>query len=729
MLPAMGQAFIMEVYMEIHVRVSKEINLRPEQVQNVENLLAEGNTIPFIARYRKEATGELDEVKLREISDRLTYLKNLLARKAEVHRLISEQDKLTAEIEANLERAESLQQVDDIYLPFRPKRRTRATIAKEKGLEPLADYMLANFEGDVAGFLAQAAAYVDIEKGVENAEQALDGAKDIIAERLSETFDVREAVRHLLQQDTNLQTKAVDPEAVSVYEMYYDYKEPVRRIPPHRVLAINRGEREEVLKVSLEYSEDRVYHIATVKFLGKPLAADMPVGSAILDGCKRLMLPSIEREMRANLTEHAEEHAIKVFGQNLKQLLLLAPVRGKTFLAIDPAYRTGCKLAVVGPTGKVLDSGVAYFTPPQNDKAGGTKTLLRMIREHAVEAIAIGNGTGSRESEDFVANLIRDNNLRVSFTIVSEAGASVYSASELAGQELPEYDVTIRGAVSIGRRVLDPLAELCKIDPKAIGVGQYQHDVDQKKLAERLAGVVEDCVNSVGVDLNTASPSLLRYVSGISSTVAKNVVAWRDENGSFKSRDQLKKVPRLGPSAFTQCAGFLRIPGAANILDNTPVHPESYGLTERFLQALGATVDDLATGRIQVSEEQLVKLAKELEAGLPTLRDIYAALKRPGRDPREDVAGPVFRSDVLQMEDLQEGMVLSGVVRNVIDFGAFVDIGVKQDGLVHISEISDKFIKHPSEALAVGDVVRVRIINIDLKRKRIGLSMKGMAQD
>lgn len=712
--------------MDLYLQVSKETGLKAQQVESVEKLLAEGNTIPFIARYRKEVTGELDEVKLREISERLTYLKNLEARKAEVHRIISEQDKLTPEIEANLAKAESLQQVEDIYLPFRPKRRTRATIAKEKGLEPLAEYILANFEADEAHLLAEAAVYINAEKGVEDANAALDGAKDIIAERVSETFEVRESVRHLLRQETSLESKAVNPDATSVYEMYYDYKEPLRRIPPHRILAVDRGEREEVLKVSLEYPESKVYYLATTKFLNKAVGQDMVVGSAVVDGCKRLMLPSIERELRASLTETAAEQAIKVFGQNLKQLLLIAPVRGKTFLAIDPAYRTGCKLAVVGPTGRVLDTGVAYFTLPHNDKQAAAKILLRMIHDNGVEAIAIGNGTGSRESEDFVANLIRDNNLKVSYTIVSEAGASVYSASELAGQELPDLDVTLRGAVSIGRRVLDPLAELCKIDPNAIGVGQYQHDVDQKKLAERLAGVVEDCVNSVGVDLNTASPALLRYVSGITPTVAKNIVALRDEQGPFRGRDQLKKVPRLGPSAFTQCAGFLRVPGAENILDNTPVHPESYGLAQRFLQLLGATVDDLAVGRVQVAEEQLVRLAKELDAGLPTLRDIYAALRRPGRDPREDVAGPVFRSDVLQMEDLQEGMILSGVVRNVIDFGAFVDIGVKQDGLVHVSEISEKFIKHPSEALGVGDVVKVRILSVDLKRKRIGLSMKGI---
>lgn len=712
--------------MELYARIARELGVKHHQVENVDKLLLEGNTIPFIARYRKEATGELDEVKLRDIDERLTYLKNLAARKDEVARLIGEQGKLTPEIEENLKKSESLQQVDDIYLPFRPKRRTRATIAKEKGLEPLADYILANPGLTAAGAEPEANKYISEEKGVADASAALDGARDILAERMSETFAVREATRVLLRAEASLRTKAVDPTAVSVFEMYYDYVEPVRKAPPHRILAINRGEREEVLKVTLEYAEEKVFYMAAVKFLGASAPKDTVMFEAVVDGCKRLLLPSIERELRSTLTDEAEEQAIKVFGQNLKQLLLLAPVKGKTFLAIDPAYRTGCKMAVVSPTGRVLDTGVGYFTPPQNDRSGGSRLVLKFINDHKVEAVAIGNGTGSRETEDFIANLIRDNRLKVSYTIVNEAGASVYSASELAGKELPELDVTLRGAVSIGRRVLDPLAELVKIDPKAIGVGQYQHDVDQKQLAGKLTGVVEDCVNSVGVDLNTASPALLRYVAGVSPVVAKNVVAFRDENGAFSSRDQLKKVARLGPSTFTQCAGFLRVPGAKNILDNTPVHPESYDLAQRFLTFIGASIEDLSTGRVQLNDEQLVRAAKQLEAGLPTLRDIYQALKRPGRDPREDVAGPVFRSDVLQMEDLTEGMILSGVVRNVIDFGAFVDIGVKQDGLVHVSEISDKFIKHPSEALAVGDVVRVRILSVDLKRKRIGLSMKGV---
>ena len=709
--------------MELYVKIAHALGLKREQVESVDKLLAEGNTIPFIARYRKEATGELDEVKLRELDGRLTYLKNLAARKEEVTRLIAEQGKLKPEVENDIQAAVTLQQVEDIYLPFRPKRRTKATIAKEKGLLSLADYLSANPQLDYAGLLPRARRYVNAELGVLDDEAAIQGAKDILAERMSETFAVREAVRSLLFREASLCSKAVGGKQTSVYEMYYDYNEPLRKIPPHRVLALNRGEREEVLKVTLAYPEERSHQLAALKFAGTQTGVGPILLEAIRDGCKRLLLPSLEREMRASLTQQAEEQAIKVFGQNLKQLLLLAPVKGKTFLAIDPAYRTGCKMAVVSATGKVLATAVAHFTPPQNDKSGGARSVKQLIDTHGVQAIAIGNGTGSRETEDFIANLLREHNLRVSYTIVNEAGASVYSASELAGQELPELDVTLRGAVSIGRRVLDPLAELVKIDPKAIGIGQYQHDVDQKRLADSLTGVVEDCVNSVGVDLNTASPALLRYVAGVSPTVAKNIVAFRDEHGAFSSREQLRKVPRLGPATYTQCAGFIRVPNAANILDNTPVHPESYTLAEKFLRL----VDNLKShtnGQVQLSEGALAKAAQELNAGLSTLRDIYYALKQPGRDPREDVAGPVFRSDVLQMEDLAEGMVLSGVVRNVIDFGAFVDIGVKQDGLVHISEISDKYIKHPSEALAVGDVVKVRILSIDLKRKRIGLSLK-----
>ena len=709
--------------MDLHLKIAQELGLKPEQVAGVDKMLLEGNTIPFIARYRKEATGELDETKLREVEERLAYLKNLAARKEEVARLIAEQGKLTPEIEDLLKRAQVLQQVEDIYLPFRPRRRTRATIAKEKGLEPLADYLAAHPLLDFASAEGEAARYISAERGVADAAEALAGAKDILAERISENFAVREAVRHFLRAEAVLRAKAVVAEQPSVYEMYYDYTEPLRKIPPHRVLAINRGEREEVLKVTLEYAQEKAHYLAALRFMGVPARAGTLLLEAVEDSCKRLLLPSIERELRSSLTEQAEEQAIRVFGKNLKQLLLLAPVKGKTFLAIDPAYRTGCKMAVVSPTGRVLATAIAYFTPPQSDRSGGGRMVRNLIETHKVQAIAIGNGTGSRETEDFIATLIREHALQVSYTIVNEAGASVYSASPLAGKELPDLDVTLRGAVSIGRRVLDPLAELVKIDPKAIGVGQYQHDVNQKQLADVLTGVVEDCVNSVGVDLNTASPALLRYVAGVTPAVANNIVAFRDEQGEFRAREELRKVPRLGPATYLQCAGFIRVPQAKNILDNTPVHPESYDLAERFLRLVGS-LESLTTGQVQLGEAALASAAKELNAGLPTLRDIYQALRKPGRDPREDVAGPVFRSDVLQMEDLAEGMVLSGVVRNVIDFGAFVDIGVKQDGLVHVSEISDKFIKHPSEALAVGDVVKVRVLSVDLKRKRIALSMK-----
>lgn len=711
--------------MELYLRVAREQGVTCGQVESVDKLLQEGNTIPFIARYRKEVTGELDEVKLRALEERLAYLKQLGERKAELVRLIGEQGKLTPEIEALLAGAQTLQQAEDVYLPFRPKRRTRATMAKEKGLQPLADYLLAHPSHTETQVLGEAAKFCTLENGITEATMALAMAKDIIAEQMSESYQVREAMRHFLRGEGSIKTSAKNHEDAT-YAMYFDFAEPLRRLPPHRILAINRGESEEALAVELVYDEAKALRLARQQFVGSDLGEQAVVGLAISDGCKRLLWPSLEREVRAELTESAEAQAISVFGQNLKQLLLQSPVKGKTLLAIDPAYRTGCKLAVLDPTGRVLETGVAYFTLPHNDKLAAKKALLKLISEHAVSAVAIGNGTGSRESEEFIAHLLQENNLSLPYTIVSEAGASVYSASPLAVEELPELDVTLRGAVSIGRRVLDPLAELVKIDPKAIGVGQYQHDVNQKALASKLEGIVTDCVNSVGVDLNTSSPALLRHVAGITPTIAKNVVAYRDAHGVFKSRAQLKKVARLGPAAFLQCAGFLRIAQAENVLDSTPVHPESYELAERFLQHVQATTEDIAQGRVKLSGEKLAKAAQELGAGLPTLRDIYAALEKPGRDPREDVAGPVFRSDVLQMEDLEPGMVLSGVVRNVIDFGAFVDIGVKQDGLIHISELSDSFVKHPSHVLAVGQVVEVRVLGIDAKRQRISLSRKGL---
>lgn len=711
--------------MELYEKVAREQGVTHGQVESVDKLLCEGNTIPFIARYRKEVTGELDEVKLRDIEERLTYLKQLSERKVEIVRLIGEQGKLTPEIEGLLAQAQTLQQAEDVYLPFRPKRRTRATMAKEKGLLPLAEYLLAHPSLEESQVLGEAGKFCTLENGLADATIALSMAKDIIAEQMSESYHVREALRHFLRSEGSLKAFAKNQEDAT-YAMYFDYTEPVRRLPAHRILAVNRGESEEALGVELAYDEAKALRIARKKFVGSDLGEQSVVSSAIADGCKRLLWPSLEREVRAQLTESAEAQAISVFGQNLKQLLLQSPVKGKTLLAIDPAYRTGCKMAVLDPTGKVLETGVAYFTLPHNDKLVAKKALLKLIEKYEVSAVAIGNGTGSRETEEFIATLIQEKNLSLPYTIVSEAGASVYSASPLAGEELPLLDVTLRGAVSIGRRVQDPLAELVKIDPKAIGVGQYQHDINQKALASKLEGIVTDCVNSVGVDLNTSSPALLRYVAGITPTIAKNVVAFRDAHGVFRSREQLKKVARLGPAAYQQCAGFLRIAQADNLLDRTPVHPESYALAERFLHHVEATAEDLAQGRVKLCEQQLARAAKELGAGLPTLRDIYAALEKPGRDPREDVAGPVFRSDVLQMEDLQPGMVLSGVVRNVIDFGAFVDIGVKQDGLIHISELSDTYVKHPSQVLSVGQVVEVRVLGIDAKRQRISLSRKGL---
>lgn len=708
--------------MDITKKLQAELQLPQTQLTNAVQLLDQGNTVPFIARYRKEMTGEMDETVLRRLADRLTYLRTLTARQEEVKRLIAEQGRLTDELASQIDATEVMQQVEDLYLPYRPKRRTRATMAKEKGLEPLAESLLDARQTD-ASARELALLYVDPERGVQTVEEAMAGASDIIAERLSEEFLIREMVRNFYRTYGEIVSEAKDDQLSSAYEMYYHYREALRTVPAHRVLAINRGEREEVLKVALVVNQQQLIDRIAQRFSGRREITAYLL-SAVSDGCQRLLFPSIEREIRATLTENAEEQAIKVFADNVRNLLLQAPVKGKTVLAVDPAYRTGCKLAVVGPTGRVMATDVAYVTPPQNDFVRGRALFLRWIKDYQVDVVSIGNGTGSRESEEFVAALISEQQLPTSYTIVSEAGASVYSASALAVEELPELDVTLRGAVSIGRRLQDPLAELVKIDPKSIGVGQYQHDVNQKRLAETLQGVVEDVVNSVGVDLNTASPALLRYVAGISAAVAKNIVAYRDANGPFRSRAALLKVPRLGPAAFTQCAGFLRIPAADNLLDNTSVHPESYQLAGQLLQQLGVDAQGLARGQAALAEGQLAELAKSLQAGLPTLRDIYHALRRPGRDPREDLPGPIFRRDVLRMEDLQEGMVLPGVVRNVVDFGAFVDIGVKQDGLVHISEISDRYIKHPSEALHVGQPVSARVISLDLTRKRIGLSLR-----
>lgn len=702
--------------MEMAVRLAQELNLDSGRVAATIELLDQGNTIPFIARYRKEVTGEMDETALRRLQERLAYLRALAQRQQEVKRLIAEQNRLTDELAQLIDSTTTLQQVEDIYLPYRPKRRTRATMAKEKGLEPLADSLLDPRVND-ATMMEICGPFVGEEKGVGSVEEALAGAQDIIAERVSEDYNVRELTRNFYHTYGELVVKASDSEATSVYEMYYDYKESVRRMPPHRILAINRGEKEGFLKVEFSLPQEQLLD-RIVLFFSKRREAPQFLQAAIVDGCRRLLFPAIERELRSYLTEGAEEQAIKVFAENLRNLLLQAPVKGSVVLAIDPAYRTGCKLAVLNPEGKVLATGVAYITPPQNDLRQGRSLLLRLIQQHGVNIVAIGNGTGSRETEEVIAALINDERLPITYTIVNEAGASVYSASPLAAEELPNMDVTLRGAVSIGRRLQDPLAELVKIDPKSIGVGQYQHDVNQKRLAETLQGIVEDVVNKVGVDLNTASPALLTYVAGVSKTVAKNIVAFREENGPFTSRQQLLQVPRLGPAAFLQCAGFCRIPGADNPLDNTPVHPESYGLAQQLWQRMEE--------QPALSEADLAALAAEMGAGLPTLRDIYAALLRPGRDPREDLPGPIFRRDVLKMEDLRPEMILPGVVRNVVDFGAFIDIGVKQDGLVHISEISEHYIKHPSEVLQVGEQVTVRVLDVDLKRQRIGLSLKGL---
>lgn len=706
--------------MEMIDHLAKELQLNKRHIAATLELLDEGNTVPFIARYRKEVTGEMDETMLRELQERYNYLRSLISRKEEVMRLIDEQGLLTEELTKLIESATSLQQVEDVYLPYRPKRRTRATMAKERGLEPLADSLMDIRIND-ASAEQLCLQYVDPAQDVESAAAALAGAQDIIAERVSEDYKIREMTRNFYRTYGKLNVKAVDEKADSPYEMYYEYSEPLQRMPAHRILAINRGEKEGFLQVELDLPLDQLGERIVQRFTER---LDVPefLRTAILDGCKRLLFPSIVRETRSNLSEAAEEQAIKIFAENLNSLLLQAPVKGQAVLAIDPAYRTGCKLAVLNPEGSVLETGVVYITPPQKDLAQGRALILRLINEYDVTIIAIGNGTGSRETEDVVAELISSNDLKVAYTIVNEAGASVYSASPLAAEELPELDVTLRGAVSIGRRLQDPLAESVKIDPKSIGVGQYQHDVNQKRLADTLQGVVEDVVNNVGVDLNTASPALLTYVAGVSKTVAKNIVAFREEVGVFKSRRQLLKVPRLGPATFLQCAGFCRIPGATNPLDNTSVHPESYPIAERLAQQ----VEELGT---QLEDDQLQELADSLDAGLPTLRDIYAALLKPGRDPREDLPGPMFRRDVLEMKDLEADMVLPGVVRNVVDFGAFVDIGVKQDGLVHISEISDRYITHPSTVLSVGQQLMVRVLSVDLKRHRIALSAKGISKE
>lgn len=713
---------------DILSKLAGELNLKKTQVENTVKLIDDGNTIPFIARYRKEVTGGLDDQVLRELFDRLTYLRNLEKRREEVRRLIAEQDKLTSEVNEALDRAETLQEIEDIYRPYKPKRRTRASIAHEKGLEPLAAIIYA--QSRKTGDAAEAAApYIDPEKGVNSAEEAIAGALDIIAEMISDNAEYRKKIREMTFREGILVTSAKKEED-SPYQMYYDFREPVSRIAPHRVLAINRGEREEYLSVKLEAPEERILDwLKSRTVLKEASIFKSYVEKAVEDAYSRLIKPSIENEIRSSLTETASEQAIKVFRENLRNLLLQPPVKGKVVLGMDPAYRTGVKLAVVDETGKVLHTGVIYPTPPQNRTEEAGKVVKALVEKYGIEVIAIGNGTASRETEIFTAGVIREMDRGVKYMVVSEAGASVYSASKLGAEEFPDYDVSVRSAISIARRLQDPLAELVKIDPKAIGVGQYQHDMNQKRLGEALAGVVEDCVNSVGVDLNTASAALLSYISGINAAIAQNIVAWREENGSFKSRKDLLKVKKLGPKVFEQCAGFLRIPGGENILDNTSVHPESYESCEKLLKLTGHTLEDVAARRLgdlqkKVSQMGLEQVAEQTGVGVPTLTDIIRELMKPGRDPRDELPPPLLSEDIMRMEDLKPGMVLSGTVRNVVDFGAFVDIGVHQDGLVHISELSDRFVRHPMEVVSVGDIVRVRVLEVDLKRKRIALSMK-----
>ena len=720
-------------------KIAEEIGVKSNQVENAVNLIDEGNTIPFIARYRKEVTGGLTDEQLRVLGDRLNYLRNLEQRKEEVIKSIDEQGKLTDELVQAIASAQTLADVEDIYRPYKQKKKTRATVAKAKGLEPLAKIIIEQKETTPIKEIAKE--YINIDslseedkknkdKVVANEEEAIQGALDIIAEDISDNADYRKKIKKICYREGLLTTIAAKEDEKSNYEMYYNYSEIVYRIPSHRILAINRGEKEEFLKVKLEKKEDKIlYYIERDVIKGETQFTKM-LKDTILDSFKRLIEPSIDREIRSDLTEKAEEKAIKVFGKNAKQLLLGAPIKGKTVMRFDPAYRTGSKIAVNDETGKVLDYTTVYPTEPQNDTEGAKKELLKLINKDKIDMIAIGNGTASRESEMFVSDMIKDAGREVQYVIVSEAGASVYSGSKLATEEYPDINVSIRGAISIARRLQDPLAELVKIDPKAIGVGQYQHDVNQKRLSESLTGVVEDAVNKVGVDVNTATPSLLSYVSGINSGIAKNIVKYRDENGKLKNRKQLLKVPKLGKVAFEQCAGFLRIIDGDNPLEITAVHPESYEATEKLLDKIGFKKEDLKNKekinslREHLKSINVKEMAEELDIGEMTLADIIEELSKPGRDPRDEMPKPVLRQDVLKFEDLKEGMVLTGTVRNVIDFGCFVDIGVKYDGLVHISEISEKYIKNPSEVVSVGDVVKVKVIKIDSERHKVGLSMK-----
>ena len=714
---------------KIALNIAEELKIRPEQVEATIKLIDDGNTIPFIARYRKEVTGNLSDEVLRTFYERLTYLRNLEERKEEIVKLITEQGKMTDELMIKIAGANILSELEDIYRPYKPKKRTRATIAKEKGLEPLANIIYLQMEKKSIYEIAKE--YINEEKEVLTEDDAIQGALDIIAENISDDADYRKVIKRLCFKEAVIDTKASDPEEKSPYEMYYDFQEGIQRIPSHRVLAINRGEKEKFLKVKMLKPDEKI-----LGYLEKSIIKDNKsqfyelLHRTIEDAYERLIEPSIERELRSDLTERSDKQAIKVFGKNVKQLLLQPPFKEKTVMGFDPAYRTGCKIAVIDKTGKLLDTATVYPTAPQNDITGAEKTLIAMIEKNNVNMIAIGNGTASRESEQFVSDMIKKIDKKVYYVIVSEAGASVYSASKLATEEYPDINVSIRGAISIARRLQDPLTELVKIDPKAIGVGQYQHDVNQTELSESLTGVVEDAVNSVGVDINTATPSLLSYVSGINGTLAKSIVKYRDDNGEIKERKELLKVPKLGPKAYNQCAGFIRVFNGKNPIETTAVHPESYEAAEELLKHLGYKKEDLlnkeklANIKRDLEKVDVSKTAKELNVGSLTLKDIIDELSKPGRDPREDMPKPILRSDVLTFDDLQEGMLLTGTVRNVTDFGAFVDVGVKHDGLVHISEMSDKFIKNPSEVVSVGDIVEVKVIGIDREKQKVSLTMK-----